>query len=171
MTERREPREACGPEMKRILLAIALTASWVESTVCAQADDSEIIAACVQGERDAGRPPLNCVGRVSDPCLESSEGQSTAGMVACTDKETKVWDEMLNEEYGRLIGLLSSKAAEAVRQAQRDWIALRDADCKVPYEIFEGGTMAQPIAANCVLTHTADRAMQVRAWRDMAQPQ
>ena len=143
----------------------------IASVVPASADDSEIIAACVQGERDAGRSPLGCVGRISDPCLESSEGQSTAGMVACSDKETKVWDEMLNDEYGRLLGLLGSKAAEAVKQAQRNWIALRDADCKVPYEIFEGGTMAQPIAANCVLTHTADRAVQVRAWREMAQPQ
>lgn len=151
-----------------ITLALMLSA-W--GTPPATADDSETIATCVQAERDAGRPPLNCVGRVAEPCLERPEGQSTAGMVACPDKETKVWDEMLNAEYGRLLTLLKGKAAEEVRKAQRNWVALRDADCRVPFEIFEGGTIAQPIAANCVLTHTADRAMQVRAWREIAQPQ
>ena len=39
----------------------------------------------------------------------------------------------------------------------------------MPYEIFEGGTMAQPIAANCALAHTADRMLQVRAWLQMVQ--
>lgn len=136
----------------------------------ATADDGEVIAACVQVETDAGRTPLSCVGRVSDPCLESDAGQSTVGMVECTDRETKVWDAMLNEEYGRLLALLKGKAAEEVRNAQRIWITLREADCKVPYELFEGGSMAQPVGANCNLTHTADRAMQVRAWREMVEP-
>lgn len=157
---------------KLIILAHAIAALLVMWSVSpAAADDGEIITTCVQAETDAGRTPLGCVGRVSDPCLESDAGQSTVGMVECTDRETKVWDAMLNDEYGRLLALLKGKAADEVRDAQRIWITLRDADCKVPYELFEGGTMAQPIAANCNLTHTADRAIQVRAWRDMAQPQ
>ncbi|MFN3623345.1 MAG: lysozyme inhibitor LprI family protein [Hyphomicrobium sp.] len=157
--------------MRRVLLAAALALSWACCTLPASAGDGEIIAACVQAELDASRPPLNCVGRVSDPCLELPEGQSTVGMVECIGKETKVWDDMLNAEYGRLLEVLSSKAADAVRSAQRNWITLRDSDCKIPYEIFEGGTMAQPIAADCVRSHTADRALQVRAWREMARPE
>jgi uncharacterized protein YecT (DUF1311 family) len=157
--------------MRAYALAIGTIAVLAAFTLPAAADDAEIIATCVQAERDANRTPLNCVGRVSDPCLQSDGGQSTRGMVDCTDKETKVWDQMLNEEYGRLLGILNAKAADEVRKAQRRWISSRDADCKVPYEIFEGGTMAQPVAANCMLTQTADRAVQVRAWREMAQPQ
>ncbi|MCZ7593480.1 MAG: DUF1311 domain-containing protein [Hyphomicrobium sp.] len=92
------------------------------------------------------------------------------GMVDCINRETKIWDNLLNDEYGRLMKMLSAKAAEDVRKAQRIWITSRDADCAVPYEIFEGGTMAQPIAANCVLAHTANRMMQVRSWLEMVQP-
>jgi uncharacterized protein YecT (DUF1311 family) len=60
---------------------------------------------------------------------------------------------------------------EKVRAAQRSWLKTRDADCGVPYEIYEGGTMAQPIAASCALNQTAMRALQMRDWREMAQPQ
>lgn len=136
-----------------------------------RADDAEMIATCLQTERDAGRDSHSCIGRISDPCLNDPAGQSTVGMVQCTDKETKVWDTMLNEEYTRLLGLLSVPAAESVRKAQRSWVETRDADCHVAYDIFEGGTIAQPIAARCMLDHTADRALQVRSWREMAQPE
>jgi uncharacterized protein YecT (DUF1311 family) len=130
-----------------------------------------MIATCLQTERDAGRDSHACIGRIADPCLNDPAGQSTVGMVECTDKETKIWDAMLNEEYARLLGLIAAPAAEAVRKAQRLWIETRDADCRVAYDIFEGGTIAQPIAARCMLDHTADRALQVRSWREMAQPE
>lgn len=148
-----------------------IVALATSGAVPAAAGDSELIATCVQAERDANRSPINCIGRVSDPCLELPEGQSTVGMVGCIDKETKVWDGMLNDEYARLLAVLKGKAAEDVRKAQRNWITLRDSDCAIPYEIFEGGTMAQPISAECIRSHTADRAVQLRAWREMAEPQ
>jgi len=147
-----------------VMAAFSLTAP-------ARADDAEMIATCLQTERDAGRDQHSCIGRISDPCLNDPAGQSTVGMVQCTDKETKVWDTMLNEEYTRLLGLLEGAATEGVRKAQRLWVETRDADCHVAYDIFEGGTIAQPIAARCMLDHTADRALQVRAWREMAQPE
>jgi uncharacterized protein YecT (DUF1311 family) len=158
-------RDACVILAGLVTLVLASTAS-----PSVRADDAEAIATCMQTARDAGSDVRTCVGRVADPCLERPEGQSTVGMVQCTDKEIKIWDEMLNEEYGRLLSVLKEKAADDVRKAQRLWIQSRDADCKVPYEIFEGGTIAQPIGARCMLDQTADRALQVRSWREMAQP-
>jgi uncharacterized protein YecT (DUF1311 family) len=132
-----------------------------------RANDAEMIATCLQTERDAGRDAHSCIGRVSDPCLNEPSGQSTVGMVQCTDKETEVWDAMLNEEYARLLGILTGAAAESVRKAQRLWLETRDAECHVPYDIFAGGTIAQPIAARCMLDHTADRACRCGPARDM----
>ena len=62
-------------------------------------------------------------------------------------------------------------AASRIVKAQRQWIGLRDADCAIPYELFEGGTLAQPIGANCVMANTAELMLQVRAWREMVQPE
>jgi uncharacterized protein YecT (DUF1311 family) len=150
-------------------LVVASLLGWLPSP--AQAADAETIAACLKSERGAGRDGRQCIGRVSDPCLEQPGGQTTVGMVECTDRETKVWDDLLNAEYKRLLGVLGDKAQASVRAAERAWIAARDADCSVPYDIFEGGTIAQPIAASCILSHTAMRALQLRNWRDMAQPE
>lgn len=88
-------------------------------------------------------------------------------MVDCINRETKIWGDLLNDEYGRVMKLLSDKAAEDVRKTQRIWITSRDSDCAVPYEIFEGSTMAQPIAANCALAQTANRMMQARSWLEI----
>jgi hypothetical protein len=48
---------------------------------------------------------------------------------------------------------------------------LRNSDCAIPDVLFEGGTMAQPMAASCIMQNTADRMLQVRAWRLMVQPE
>jgi uncharacterized protein YecT (DUF1311 family) len=137
----------------------------------ALAGDAETIAACLKAEHKANHDGHACIGRVSDPCLQRPGGETTVGMVQCADRETKIWDDLLNGEYQRLLGVLDGKAAASVRTAQRAWITLRDADCQVPYDLFEGGTMAQPIAANCVLNHTAQRTLQLRDWRQMTSPE
>jgi uncharacterized protein YecT (DUF1311 family) len=92
-------------------------------------------------------------------------------MVACHDRETKVWDDLLNAEYRRLLALTEGQTKDDIVKAQRQWVGLRDMDCAIPYALFEGGTMAQPIGANCVLENTAERMLQVRAWREMIQPE
>jgi len=42
---------------------------------------------------------------------------------------------------------------------------MRDGDCTLPYETFEGGTIAGVIAGNCMLGHTATRALQLHDLR------
>jgi len=150
-----------------ILGALALGPACAQSPTPA---DEEQIAACLQSQRDAERDGHDCIGRIADKCLDAPDGQSTLGMVQCLDRETKVWDEILNDEYNRLLGALPKAAADSVRSAERAWLATRDADCHVAYDIFEGGTMAQPIAARCMLDHVGARALQLRDWRELAQP-
>ncbi len=137
-------------------------------TVPAAAEDSTIIA-CLKTEHDANRSGRDCIGRMSDRCLQLPGRDSTASMVECVDEEVKVWDDLLNADYQRLLGKLGAKAEESVRQAQRAWVALRDTDCKVPYEIYEGGSMARLDSVNCVLEHTASRVLQLREWHELAQ--
>jgi uncharacterized protein YecT (DUF1311 family) len=58
---------------------------------------------------------------------------------------------------------------------------MRDVDCRIPVEMSEGvatsegdevadaGTAARLDANQCMLDHTADRAIQMRDWRESAQ--
>ena len=147
--------------------AVACAAIWLAGM--AQADDTATIETCVQSESEANRDARTCKGRVSGPCMEKPEGQSTVGMVECLSTETKAWDDNLNKEYGRLLPLLKTQAAEDVRKAQRLWIEGRDADCRVPYYFYDGGSIVQTLGAECVLDHTAHRTILIRSWREMAQ--
>jgi uncharacterized protein YecT (DUF1311 family) len=136
----------------------------------AMAGDNEAVTACLQDARDNDRDAHACIGRIADACAETPEGQSTQGTVACNMREEKAWDALLNAEYQRLIRLLKKpEAIEDLRKAQRLWLTARDADCRVPYYFYDGGTIVQILGARCQLEHTAGRALLIRSWREMAQ--
>lgn len=46
----------------------------------------------------------------------------------CIDQHYKDWDKLLNETYQKLMATLDHDQQEALRKAQRAWIAYRDAD-------------------------------------------
>lgn len=135
----------------------------------AATDESKSIAACLQAQGETDKGPLSCRGRISGQCMDKPEGQSTVGMVECLSTETQAWDVILNEEYSRLLALLKPDPAEVVKKAQRLWVQGRDADCAVPYNFYDGGTIVQTRGAECFLNHTADRATLIKSWREMAQ--
>jgi uncharacterized protein YecT (DUF1311 family) len=134
-------------------------------------DNTQLLKVCIAAERKAEHDGRACMGRISDPCLEQPDHGSTTSIVACVDDETNVWDTLLNADYKSLLALLDDKAQDSVRKAQRAWIAARDADCHVPYDIYQGGTLANIDMANCMLNRTATRVLQLGAWRDMARPE
>jgi uncharacterized protein YecT (DUF1311 family) len=152
-------------------MMLASMAILTMNTPAVHADDAQVISACLEAAFNDNGKPHDCIGRISDACLDKPQNQSTHAMVACSDKEAKIWDNLLNAEYQRLLGAVDGKAKDDIVKAQRQWIGLRDADCAIPYELFEGGTLAQPIGANCVMANTAERMLQVRAWREMVQPE
>jgi uncharacterized protein YecT (DUF1311 family) len=155
----------------RISAALGGALMLVALSLPADADDAEAIAACLKSAYADGTDAHVCIGRVADPCLAKPENQSTHDMLACIGRETKIWDDLLNAEYQRLLGAVEGKAKDDIVKAQRQWIGQRDLDCAIPYALFDGGTMAQPIGANCVLAQIANRMMQVRSWREMVQPE
>jgi uncharacterized protein YecT (DUF1311 family) len=147
----------------RALLAATLLASAF--TLPAVADDAETISACLKAERSAERDGHACIGKLSKPCMAAPGGETTAGMIQCSDREIKAWDALLNAEYKQLIEKLEPKSVERIRAAQRAWIKMRDGDCGLSYETFEGGTIAGVIAAGCMLDRTATRALQLHDLR------
>lgn len=155
----------------RSLRALAgVTLLVLAGLVPAMADDNQAVTTCLQDARDKDRDAHSCIGKIADPCSETPDGQSTQGQVACNLREEKAWDALLNEEYQLLIGILRKpEAVEDLRKAQRLWLTARDADCRVPYYFFDGGTIVQILGARCQLEHTAARALLIRSWREMAQ--
>ena len=155
--------------MRHVLMVLVVLATAAGLTSAAAAGDA--IHACVQAERATGKDGSSCIGKLADPCLARPENSSTIGQYECIRNETVLWDNMLNAEYKQLRGLLESKDKQtALRDVQRLWIKYRDADCGLARVFYDGGTIATPIAANCVLYKTARRTIELLVWREDMSP-
>ena len=139
----------------------------------APAADAGAVRACLEGAAPYDAAPA-CIGAAADACQAGPDGASTMGIVACLSSEADAWDAHLNDEYGRLRERLRGADAagpgaisrgDALRDAQRAWIAFRDADCALAHAIWQDGTIRGPVAASCRLEHTARRALALRDLR------
>ena len=84
---------------------------------------------------------------------------STVDMVECIGALRDKWDKRLNAAYGKVMKGLSGEQKTALRDAQRKWIAYRDADCS----FYAGGegTISRIEAATCLFALTRDRAQEL----------
>ena len=119
--------------------------------------------------------PADCIGSLAGSCMAARpDGESTLGMVECIGVETAAWDGLLNATYRAVME--SARDADAtgdvlseehtrvatLRDAQRAWIAFRDADCLAQAARWGLGSLGQVSAANCLLSMTAERTIHLR---------
>jgi len=100
-----------------------------------------------------------------DKCLESPEGQSTAGMIGCVGQELEVQDKALNAAYAASMAQLNDRQKAKLRAAQKAWIAFRDADC-ASREDQDWGTLSRIDANTCMLRRTVERTIELEAYPD-----
>ena len=93
-------------------------------------------------------------------CLDKARGV-TFDMIECIAAETGRQDARLNNNYQRLMSKLTSDRKKALLEAERAWIAFRDANCQF-YGDPQGGTSARLSANECVLNATAQRASELK---------
>lgn len=134
--------------------------------------------ACYAGGADAGNLE-GCNGLLSQACMEREPGgMSNLGMARCVRAEALWWDEWLNTEYQRAMAVLREAdagdrvqfpeyavRAERLRNAQRAWIAFRDADCAAQYALPGAGSMRILFDTGCVLDRTYERVTDLIAMR------
>jgi uncharacterized protein YecT (DUF1311 family) len=71
-----------------------------------------------------------------EKCGEA-EGWSTMGVQICLGQASDAWDKELNRTYGELMALLDEEQKVIVREAQRDWVAFRDAESASVYLTYQ----------------------------------
>lgn len=121
----------------------------------------------------------HCIGESAAACFAGApDGETTTGMMFCLLAERDAWDVLLNEEYrlaraeaqaidavDRVSSPHYAVRAERLRDAQRAWIAFRDAECALRYDWYGAGTLRQIAGATCHMTQTAERSFALRAMR------
>jgi len=84
------------------------------------------LAAPALAQEDESAP--DPIDTALDACLEKPEGQSTAGMLECLSAAYGAWDRELNKVYGELQASLDPESKKRLLDAQRKWLAFRDAE-------------------------------------------
>jgi uncharacterized protein YecT (DUF1311 family) len=143
------------------ILLIASSPGLAEDPFQPTASERGAIDKCLKrtAEDDVLKKSAACVGLISDPCID----KDTATAVACQERETRIWDELLNKAFQDARAHLDSAAGGALKDAQRAWIIFRDAKCAVSEKEYEGGTMATIMVADCKRTETGRRAIEMQA--------
>ena len=94
----------------------------------------------------------------------TNKAVSTADTRECAMAELAVWDKRLNAAYGKVMASRNwgDDTKGLVRTAQRNWLAYRQAKCAAEGQmVAEGGTLAGIIDADCFVTETALRALEL----------
>ena len=102
-----------------------------------------------------------------DACL--GDEMSTQGMVECYGAAYEAWDAALNDAYGALMKTLTAEEAGKLRDAQRAWIAFRDAESNFLASLMtpDRGTIMR-ITTNAMMTDLVKQRTQ--ALRSLAEP-
>ena len=89
-----------------------------------------------------------------------------ASMNQCASKEYAALDAELNTQYNAQMGYLKTSARKkALQDAQKKWIAFRDADCQYQAGKREEGGSLWPLAqAQCLSAQTKVRVEQLKAY-------
>lgn len=82
---------------------------------------------------------------------------TTVDMRDCSGAELKRQDTRLNQNYKTVMGSLEEEQKGKLRDAQRKWVAYRDANCGL-YYVMTGGTMDQLNGSGCMVDMTRQRA-------------
>lgn len=90
------------------------------------------------------------------------EARTQADMNACAALTWARADTALNQVYQQVVQAIDAGQRETLREGQRAWIRLRDADCQVENAEFEGGSIHPMLYALCQAQATRLRTTQLR---------
>lgn len=156
------PRRGRGRGL--LLAALAVAAGPVGAMPADQARvDAAALDACVAAATDAadcaGSGQAACVARLRDVYRDVGP---VDGRGLCLLAERDYWDARLTASYGRLVAREEGRGenrAEALRRAERAWIAFRDSLCA--YEglvLADRSDVAEPA---CLMRETARQSQLI----------
>ena len=102
-------------------------------------------------------------------CMEID--YSTVGMNAAVDEMTTAYDKLMNKYYNKLLKALKPEDQKVLINAQRAWLAYRDAEAKfigtmTKDEYSGGGTIQSTIAVNSYSDLVTKRAVEIFNYYD-----
>jgi uncharacterized protein YecT (DUF1311 family) len=101
------------------------------------------------------------------PLVPQTCAGNTAEVVNCLAKDLTKVDGELNVEYKRALKVAREQwtpiDVQNLKDAQRKWIAYRDAVCKAEYGLIGGGTAGPATHISCLIRITRQRIGDLQA--------
>jgi uncharacterized protein YecT (DUF1311 family) len=99
-------------------------------------------------------------------CLDSTENQTTYGMIQCSIRAGEAWDMELNKYYQLLMQTLSADEKGKLINSQKKWIIYRDSEIEFARTIYNNqqGTMWRIVSADRQTEITKLRALELKQY-------
>jgi uncharacterized protein YecT (DUF1311 family) len=109
--------------------------------------------------------PRDPTAAALDKCLNDPANASTSGQTICEETAAKAYDYRMNRAYAGLLKVLPAEASSRLQNAQRTWLAFRDAEAKARSALYDTrrGTMYVPMQAASSASVVRDRAIEMEA--------
>jgi uncharacterized protein YecT (DUF1311 family) len=96
--------------------------------------------------------PLSCPAFAAGIDCKNPSDQAT--MTICADQDYKAADKKLNETYRALLAAVTKPGQSKLQNAERAWVAYRDAQCDFDTMDHRDGSIYPMIHASCLSTLT-----------------
>ena len=153
-----------------LAIAVAALAIWSADAQTRKPSAQEVAAirnCASKYQDDVDEGERQCVfNLVATPCTNTREGSSNLGTADCYRVEWVIWDNLLNENFKKLMDALDNQQSAKLRAMQQAWIAYRDTTCNFYMDKIQG-SMAIPMGAACAARETARRALLLREFTQM----
>ena len=90
---------------------------------------------------------------------QNDPASTTYSLNMCQNAEMKRQDQAINLQWPQAMARVGKTRAPALRQAERKWIAAREAYCKGWADDYRGGTIAGVIYGGCYIDETIRRTI------------
>ena len=99
-------------------------------------------------------------------CLDSTENQTTYGMIKCSIRAGDAWDKELNKYYKLLMKALTADEKEKLINSQKKWIVYRDSEIEFTRTIYDNlqGTMWRIVSADRQTEITRQRVLELKEY-------
>ena len=99
------------------------------------------------------------------PCSGAPGHRTTLEMEGCAEKQILKIDAQVNVLAAQIFSILpDNRARRDFNAAQRAWLSYRKADCFSMSDVFEGGTEAGVLDAQCVASRNGQRLKDLRTF-------
>jgi uncharacterized protein YecT (DUF1311 family) len=162
---------------RSVVLALALAGALAAASALAQenpdegvrdvesedqaATDLAFLRECLDTLAARGAPARVCIDMVARQCGAEPGGETSAGALACEERESNAWSTILSEAAAELEQGMSNTERERFGEAQDAWAAYRDAQCAYESALFEDEEQQSVERTACVRRVTATRTISL----------